>query len=267
MFLLSGDGRFYLLALSEDEVRLWQCTHYGFKKIALPATTPPDLKAALAFDHFDREQQFHWHTGIAPASAVASHGKGMDQLKKENLLRYFQQVAKGLHEVLREERAPLILAGVDYLLPIYREANSYRTLIDEGITGNPEDEKISSEELHKKAWKIVAPIFQEAREAALSNYQQLAGYRSSRASDNIRQIVMESRNGRISTLLFASGWEQWGSIEPSSNEVSLHGSQQPCDYDLIDYSVAQTIINRGDVYPIETGMMPNGSLLAAVFRY
>jgi hypothetical protein len=34
---------------------------------------------------------------------------------------------------------PLLLAGVDYLLPIYREANTTHIWLDKGITGNPDD--------------------------------------------------------------------------------------------------------------------------------
>lgn len=33
---------------------------------------------------------------------------------------------------------PLVLAGVEYLLPIYRRANTYPYLLDGGVTGNPE---------------------------------------------------------------------------------------------------------------------------------
>ncbi|MCE2703319.1 MAG: hypothetical protein LW859_39355 [Anabaena sp. 49633_E8] len=47
-------------------------------------------------------------------------------------------VDSALHKKLRGEKAPLILAGVEYLLPIYRQANTYPYLAETGITGNAE---------------------------------------------------------------------------------------------------------------------------------
>jgi len=44
------------------------------------------------------------------------------------------------------KKAPLVLAGVEYLFPIYQEANTYPDLVEEGITGNPEN--LKPEELH-----------------------------------------------------------------------------------------------------------------------
>ena len=39
---------------------------------------------------------------------------GVDE-RKDELLRYFQHIDRGLHALLREETAPLVLAGVEYL--------------------------------------------------------------------------------------------------------------------------------------------------------
>ena len=68
---------------------------------------------------------------------------------------------------------PLLLAGVEYLLPIYKEANTYPHLIDTVIKGNPD--LLSADELHKSAWEIIRPLFQAAQEEAFAHYQQLAG--------------------------------------------------------------------------------------------
>jgi hypothetical protein len=47
--LLSGDGRYYILALSQNKVRLLQGTHYSVNEVAL-ADVPKDLAETLRDD-------------------------------------------------------------------------------------------------------------------------------------------------------------------------------------------------------------------------
>jgi len=81
-------------------------------------------------------------------------GVGIDEAK-EDILRYFQHIDRGLHALLKDETAPLMLAGVEYLFPLYQEANTYPHLLEQGITGNPD--KLKAETLREKAWDIVEP--------------------------------------------------------------------------------------------------------------
>ncbi|MFM6517075.1 MAG: hypothetical protein ACKPIC_10825 [Microcystis panniformis] len=46
------------------------------------------------------------------------------------MLNFCYAVDTALHETLREEKAPLILAGVDYLLPIYQKANTVVKILE-----------------------------------------------------------------------------------------------------------------------------------------
>jgi hypothetical protein len=82
-------------------------------------------------------------SGKGKLSAI-THGDEVDS--KENIKRYFRRIDKGLHELVRDERVPLVLAGVDYLHPIYKKVNSYPHLMEAGVGGNPE--RLSAKELH-----------------------------------------------------------------------------------------------------------------------
>ena len=69
-------------------------------------------------------------------------GRGIDDATHEPndaILGYFQQVDTGLRAFIRDEHAPVVLAGVEFLLPIFRRANTYAYVLEEGVTGNPED--------------------------------------------------------------------------------------------------------------------------------
>ena len=158
--LLSGDGQFYILALSQNQVRLFQGTRYHVNEVEL-TDVPTNIAEALQYDDPEKSLQFHTASSQGSSGGDGSaifHGQGGgNDDHKDGLLRYFRKVSNGLESFLKNEKAPLILAGVDYLLPIYQQANTYAHLLPEGLTGNPE--MLKAEELHTQAWQIVQPYF------------------------------------------------------------------------------------------------------------
>ena len=197
--LLSGDGRFYILALSQNHVRLLQGTHYSVEDVDLNGV-PRSLEEALRPDI--PEKQIQWPAipqGAGKgAPAFHGHGGGTDD-PKENILQFLRQVDKGLHELIGNERVPLVLAAVDYLFPIYKEANTYGNLLDQGIPGNPEG--LTAQQLHGQAWNIIEPHFQKAQQDAVGQYYRLAG--TGRTSKDLEDIVRAAYHGRVDALFVA----------------------------------------------------------------
>ena len=160
---------------------------------------------------------------------------------------------------------PLVLAGVQYLLPIYKEANTYPNLMDTVIKGNPDALRL--DELHKSAWEIVGPLFQAAQRRAVGQYHQLAGQASERVADTLEKIVPAACQGRVETLFVATGVQQWGVFDPVTNEVELHEQMEPGDEHLLDLAAVQTYLQGGVVYAVEPERVPGGTYAAAVLRY
>lgn len=267
--LLSGDGRFYVLALSQNEIQLLQGTRYSVSEVN-PEDIPESLAEALKYNDPEKRLQFHTTTrtpggkGERPA-AFHGHGVASADDPKNYILRYFHRVDEGLGELLGSERAPLVLAGVDYLLPIYREANTYPHLVAEGIEGSPEE--LRAEELHERAWPILQPLFLEARKEAAAQYRQLAGAGSEQASSDLKEVVPAAYVGRVGTLFVALHTQKWGTFDADTHEVRLHGEEAPGDEDLLDLAAVHTLVNGGAVYAVEPEKVPDGAPLAAVFRY
>ncbi len=264
--LLSGDGQFYVLALSQNEVRLLQGTRYSVSEVDLE-DVPKSLAEALRYDDPEKQLQFHTQTqtprGRGDRGAIF-HGHGVvSEEDKEDILRFFQKVDRGLQDVLRDEQSPLVLAGVEYLLPIYAEANTYRHLLSHGVEGNPE--ALSLEDLHERAWAIVQPRFQEAQLEAIAQYEQLAS--TEQASHDIRTIVPAAHYGRVDTLFVAVGQQQWGAFDPQTDTIDIHGEEESGDEDLLDLAAVQTLLHGGEIYALEPTKVPDGVPLAAVFRY
>ncbi|OPZ28679.1 MAG: hypothetical protein BWZ01_01036 [Deltaproteobacteria bacterium ADurb.BinA179] len=266
--LLSADGRFFILAISRSRVRLLRCTRYRFDEVDLPSV-PANISDALQIDEAGKELQFHTRTSPAAGAGrrqaiFHGHGAGEDE-DKTNLLRYFHRIDRGLQEVLRDEHSPLVLAGVGYLFPIYREANTYQHLLDEGIEGNPDE--LSAAEIHGKAWEIVRPLFMKKQEEAAAKFERFSKTGNGQASNDLEKVVPAAYSGRVDTLFVAAGAQRWGTFDPDSQRVELHEKPQAGDDDLLDLAAVQTFLNGGSVYTSDQGDIPGGSALAAVMRY
>jgi hypothetical protein len=274
--LLSADGRFYILTLSQEEIKLLRGTRHRVEEIELE-DIPSSLVEVLKWDDPEKRLQFHTTTqtpggerapsaigGVRPA-IFHGHGVASADDPKDYISRYFHRVDEGISEVLSGERAPLVLAGVDYLHPIYRKANTYPHLVDDGIEGNPEE--LSAEELHRRAWSIVHPLFLADQKDAAARYRQLAGAGRERASSELGQVIPAAYHGRVETLFVALDLERWGVFDPDSNKIELHKEARPRDKDLLDLAAVHTLLNGGTVYAVESEKVPGGASLAALFRY
>lgn len=261
---LMGDGRFYVLALSQNAVRMLECTRDHAREIELDQV-PQGLADTLRYH--DPEQQLQFHTGTTGGQgnrAAIYHGQGGGKdVSKAYLLEYFRQVDRGLHDILRDEQTPLVLAGVEYLQPIYREANTYGHLIESGITGNPD--YLAIDALHERAWPLVEPIFLRAQEEAAAKYKQYAG--SEQASDDLSAIVPAAYFGRIDTLFVALDIQQWGRFDRQTATVTLDDEEGEAAEDLLNAAALHTFLNGGSVYAVEPGAVPSSRSIAAVYRY
>ncbi|MFB2938861.1 hypothetical protein ACE1B6_26715 [Aerosakkonemataceae cyanobacterium BLCC-F154] len=267
--LLTNDGLFYILSLSQDQIKLFECTRFEAKEIELE-DVPKNIDEALMYDETAKAGQFRINTSRGGTDnsfqrSGSYHGQGSpdrDNIQVD-LLQFFHIVDRGIHKYLQGKNAPLVLTGVEYLFPIYREANGYPHLVAEGITGNTK--LMTPEELQTEAWKIVEPIFSKAQQEALTYYKESAA--AQRASSDIKEAVPAAFYGRVEQLFVALGLHQWGNFDPQNNTIQLHSEPETGDEDLLDSAAVQTILNGGIVYAVAPEKVPDKAPLAAVFRF
>jgi len=264
--LFTNNGHYYILAISQDAVRLFEGTRYSVGQIDLPDDTPESLDEALKFDDPEKQLQSHTVTSQGGIRSGMFHGQGPgEEEQKERIERYLNLVDAALKTIFRDEQAPLVLAGVDYLLPIYHKVSEYGNIMKEGITGSPEH--LRPEELQEQAWPIVEPYFRQEMEQAVEQYQQLAV--TAKATDNIEEIVAAAFYGRVDKLLLAGDAQVWGIFNPDTGKV-VHfqaGQSQEDDLALLDFAAMQTLQKDGNVYALSQEEMPTDSPIAAVLRY
>lgn len=263
--LLTSDDRFYVLALSKNDVRLIAGTRYGASEIEVKGM-PASIKDILGTYDFEAQLQFHTRAqragGGERAAVFHGQGGGTDDIKPR-LMEYFRQINEGVHARLKNEGAPLVLAGVESLFPLYREVNSYDQLTGKGIKGNPE--LLSPEDLRQRAWEIVEPHFLRERHEAEDRYRALAG--TGRTSNDLKEVVTAVHDGRIEALFVAVGVQLWGNFDKESRSIAIHEQAEAGDRDLLDICAVRTFMNGGKVYAVEPKAVPGDELVAAVFRY
>lgn len=274
--LIAANNRFYLLALSQNDVRLYQGTHQSMNEIE-SAEIPADIVEAIR-QYEDPERQLQSHVQARTAEGdgdrmdAAYHGHGggggddMSAEPQDELKRFFREVNESVDEYISGEEVPLLLAGVSEYLPLFQEVNTYSHLIEDDIVaGNPES--LSLDTLHEKAWAIVEPVFKASEETELERFEQLYYQDEDMASDNFHEIVPGCAYSRVDTLFVPIGEHRWGRFDAESNTVEVHEEQEAGDGDLLNYAAVSAYLNGARVHALRPEKMPGGRSIAATFRY
>jgi Bacterial archaeo-eukaryotic release factor family 3 len=261
--LLAGGGRFYVLALSQNRVCLFRGTRESMTEQLLDGV-PKRLSEAVGSAPPSTQLQYHTTSaeGVGHRPAIF-HGQGADVASEANLRHYFRQIDRGLCELLHDEQAPLILAAVEYLVPVYRETNHYASLLDDFLRGNPDH--LNPEQLHSQAWPVVDAHFRKTEERALTQYKELAG--TQRASNDLSEVVRTANEGRIAILFVALGVQCWGTWDGEMHRVDLHTTRLPGDEDLLNLAAIRAYLSGGTVFALSPDLMPDSQPAAAIYRY
>ncbi len=267
--LLEGDGRFYVLALDQGGVQLLQGTKYSVSRVELQ-DVPRSLAEALQYDLVEKSVQFHTQTAPAQrggqrAAVFHGQGGGNEADDKAKILEFFRHLDNGVCDLLEAERAPLVLLGLDHLQALYREANEYGFLMDDGVDRSPH--QLKPEAIHGLAWEVVRPYFERERAQAADRFLQLKGNEHESALDELEALIPAAFDRRVETLFVPVNRQRWGRFDPQARELAVHDAPQPGDEDLFDFAVVHAWLNGGTVYAAAPEDVPGGGEVAAVLRY
>lgn len=247
---LQNDGRYYVLAVSQNDVRLFYGSKQSLAEIE-DAQLPDDLRSALDIDEYVHTLQHH---STSRGNEAMFHGQGggdPDVEKQDEIKQYFHHIDASLNKFFGVERLPLIFAGVGYLFPIFKKVCSYDGLVGEAIKGSPDN--MSADELHEACWPIASKQFESQKADLLERFgtaksQQLG-------TDKISEIQTAAQQGQIETLLVASD-EQLGShAKDESAEIAKK----------LNDAVVATLRNNGQVYSVDDERLPTTA--GAILRY
>lgn len=267
---IEPDGRFYILSLWGGGAKLHRASRHGMKVIP-PKSKPSSLDAALRADPqtkriLNRPKTSPESTAVPSRRPVEYHSQEDIRHKgpiKDGLLRFFRRIDDRLRPVLGRELTPppLVLAGPKELRRLYREANSYRHLVEEGVEDSVRIRGPAA--LHQRAWKLVQPRFDQNRKRALEQFSNSP----SQGAANPGSVLMAAVEGRVDTLFVAEEPCVWGGFDVESHSVHVHSPREPGDTELLNEATIATLQGGGTVYVGEPQAVPNGSSIAALLRY
>lgn len=254
---------FYLLVLSKKQAKFYRANAFGMVQLIIDEM-PNGVDDVVHFE--EKDDQKLWRTDTSGAGSGANyHGMGSGKPDdKANLAMYFDEVDETLWKaVLNRENVPLLLAGVEYLIPIYRSVAQYKPIWDDAITGSHEHEDINT--LYQTARKKMEAYFRERHQKALEAYGNSSA--TALTSSVPGDVIPAAHYKRVWHLFVQKDEHIWGTFDEMNNKLTLHETQQEGDECLLDKAVIKTILNAGEVHVLPKDQMPADSKIAALMRY
>ncbi|MFN2459035.1 MAG: hypothetical protein ABR502_12610 [Chitinophagaceae bacterium] len=252
---------FYLLVISKKQVKLFIADAFGMQYIPVEGL----------LQHMDDVQAEDEETTLHTANRTGSGGPNFYEISGINTVNSKANIATYLEaaddiiwkEILHNETAPLLLAGVEYLIPIYKSVTNYKNVWEDALTGSHEHEDTAT--LYHKAKEKMRPYFQQRVEKAIQIFgnQSATEFTSSIPSD----VISATYYARVSHLFVQNGAHIWGTFNEANNELKFHDKQKAESEDLIDNAVVKTLATGGEVFLLEKEKMPADSVIAAIMRY
>lgn len=261
---LNDDLRYYMLALSLNGVKLFEGFPHQIDELMVKDLMPERLKEVVGYDYEQKSLQYRSGQSAFDHTMYHGQGAGSEEEQKEEIMKYLRAVNEGVMQVLHDKKAPLLLAAVDYLVPMYHEANDYKYLRGDFIAGNPghEDPVL----LHEKARAMLKDHFNHTRTEKLAAFEKALS--NNKASYQEEEIVPAAINQRVDTLFVRNRDEMWGMFDRENNDIIVEGEKTEHNASLLNLATVHTILNKGNVFLMEKEEMPEpGTKLNALFRF
>jgi hypothetical protein len=154
--IIRDNPPYYVLALSHNDVRLLQGDQYTIEQLDIQAF-PSNMLQTLNIDEIPQNIIEMHNVGSAGngRGTEAFHGQyDKTHVDKAMLTEFFRRIDAKLHAITKD-KIPLILGGVEYLLPLYRQVSTYPHLVLDEIRGNLE--RAPLEFIRERAYALVTP--------------------------------------------------------------------------------------------------------------
>lgn len=249
--LLGAGGPFYVLALNQDEIRLWRGSRHSLQEMALDG-----LPLAVWLTMPRRRAQVHAFVADRGGAGGRAVFHGVQDDHTPLILQHFRRVDRALRDVLPAGDVPLLLAGVRSTQALYRQVNTHPGLIGDGIDGNPRD--TSPDQLHRVAWTLAEPVLRAGETTAAATYRELQG--TGRTCTDATAICAAAEQGRIETLFVRTD-------APAGTPPVVRLRAETGMVDHRDSAAVAALRHNGAVYAVPRDRMPETVPMAAILRY
>ena len=260
--VLQTAQRFFLVVLSRKEPALYGGTQFSLSRIVIPRLA--DLPGeALEPERPQPSRTYKTAIGTRGATLV-SRTDSSEAEEDGDLERLFRLIDETIWPVVREERAPLIIAGVKHHHSLFRSITRYKHVSAEGLEGS--FDRATPEELHAQCLPIVAATFEARETKAIEEYAQAAG--TGATAGDLELVARAAVEGRVARLLVARGAPMWGTLDRKTGEIERHEAQGDArDADITDDISECVLLKGGEVLVLAPERMPAASPVVAMLRW
>jgi hypothetical protein len=253
---------FDVLAISRHSVRFVDVTGSRAVEVEIPGM-PTSMPDALRGD--DREPQVRSHSSARVGRgqvAAAIHGQGSTSDTRDvDLDRYLHQVDRAVADHRSGSTRPLVLAGVDDIVGVYRKLTRCAHVLDDHVAGNPD--QLRAAELADRARRFVPPSAAEAERTARESF--LGG--AAATVRTVEQAVIAAAAGQVASIFVPADREYWGRYRSGHHLLEEHETRRPGDHDLADVAAIEVLRHGGLAFVVPASDIPGGGTAAATLRY
>lgn len=269
LFKFLDDGqRFYTLILDRKDPQLFLCSRDSFDRVAKDIVQE-SFKALVAKTELPAEVGYHSSStssaqGGPGTAKFHSQGESPGDYRKVEVDQFVQGIAKALDNALKEETAPLVVAGEPEMLGMFRDHDRYGHTLSESVkhSGKAGEEAA----IYQQALNLVMPELDAHRDAVLAKLTQLRNKNPHQMVSNHEEILRDSASGRVETLLIAEDAELWGRLIADDRTKLTQPSAEGA-VDLIDRMASRTLAGGGEIFILPRSGMPVDAHAAAILRY
>jgi hypothetical protein len=254
---------FYILDIAKKFPRFYRADMFGIEHLQIEEM-PTGVDDVVHFEEKADEKLFRTG-GSGRMGAANFHGLGGGKPdEKEHIAIYLEEVDDTIWKThLNRSNAPLLLAGQDFLIPIYKAVSDYPYIWPEALKGNHHQQ--NDNELYHEAMQVMQPYFDQRLNKYLDDYGNKSA--TQLTCSVVADVVPAAYYGQIAQLFVKKGSQVWGTFNEQENKLTIEEKEKEGTEDLIDKAIIKTIQNGGDVFMLDAEQMPVQGELAAVLRY
>ncbi len=260
--------RFQVLALSRQEIKLFEGSRYALDEVVRHPDVPRTLEAALGTELTEPHLTVSSYGGVGKQQSAMHHGHGGKPLEADiDAERFFRVIDRALYEHhFRAAGLPLILATLPENGQLFREISRNQFLVPDGIDGNPF--ALSTEDLRERARQVVQRAQRQRLDQLIELIEQFGTAMAQQRGDgelaNVARAVVA---GRVATLMVEADREIPGRIDANTGSVETKSLADPETDDALDDLGALTLKMGGQLVIVPGNRMPTDTGLAAIYRY
>ncbi|PPL14554.1 baeRF11 domain-containing protein [Microterricola pindariensis] len=254
----------YVLALAQNSVRLLEISADDVPHRITVDGMPENVADGAGLDPIAGRSPVGHQTGgrAGGGNTPAGRVQGAEG-QKVRMAEYSRAIVRALRPLFNGLNVPLIIAGAEPLVSIFRSVATYPHLASQTITGNPEE--IPDADLAASARLILDEIYAAQLAALRDNFADR--HANGRASTDLSDVARAATFGAIETLFVDIDRSIPGRIDSESGAVTVAEEDNAVNYGVVDEILRRALLSGSQIFAVRAEDVPGGGAFAATLRF